>query len=149
VFLGQASTSWALSPVHLDIYLGVLIMSKILAGLIVAVAAVAAPTLSFAQSTGPLTRAQVRADLVQVEQAGYNPGLAEDANYPADIEAAEAKIAAQRSNQSARQEAPQPATHDVGGTAQSSAASSGAPVRIAVQAACVGPATFCDPYFGK
>ncbi|MEX3956151.1 DUF4148 domain-containing protein [Trinickia sp. EG282A] len=124
-------------------------MSKILAGLIVAVAAVAAPTLSFAQSNGQVTRAQVRAELIQVEQAGYNPGLADDPNYPADIQAAEAKVAAQRSNQSARQDAPQPATQDVGGTGQSSAASSGARVRIAVHTACVGPATFCDPYFGK
>lgn len=124
-------------------------MSKILAGLIVAVAAVAAPTLSFAQSNGPLTRAQVRADLVQVEQAGYNPARADDPNYPADIQAAEAKVAAQRANQSATQNATQPAAQDVGGTMQSSSASSGAPVHIAAQAKCAGPATFCDPYFGK
>jgi hypothetical protein len=124
-------------------------MSKILAGLIVAVAAVAAPTLSFAQSNGPVTHAQVRADLIQVEQAGYNPARADDPYYPADIEAAEAKVAAERANQSETQSAMQPATQDVGGTTQSSNASSGSPTHIASRNQCVGPVTFCDPYFGN
>ncbi|MDR5837464.1 DUF4148 domain-containing protein [Caballeronia sp. LZ034LL] len=36
--------------------------------------AVAAPAIAFAQaSSQPLTRAQVRADLVQAEKAGYSP----------------------------------------------------------------------------
>jgi hypothetical protein len=46
------------------------------------------------QSNQPLTRAQVRADLVQVEQAGYNPANGRDPYYPQDIQAAEARIAA-------------------------------------------------------
>jgi len=54
----------------------------------------AAPVASFAQAQ-PLTRAQVKAELRQIEQAGYNPAAAVDANYPADIQAAEARIAAQ------------------------------------------------------
>ncbi|WP_420992127.1 DUF4148 domain-containing protein [Cupriavidus sp. 30B13] len=55
----------------------------------------AAPVVSFAQSVqGPLTRAEVRADLVRVENAGYHP-RGQDGAYPADIQAAEAKIAAQ------------------------------------------------------
>lgn len=54
------------------------------------------PVFAFAQAANtPLTRAQVRADLIRVEQAGYNPA-AKDPAYPADIQAAEAKIAAQR-----------------------------------------------------
>jgi hypothetical protein len=57
-----------------------------------AAAVLAAPTLSFAQvSNAPVTRAEVKADLVQVEQAGYNPAR-NDLNYPADIQAAEARI---------------------------------------------------------
>jgi hypothetical protein len=57
-----------------------------------AAAVLAAPTLSFAQVTNaPVTRAEVKADLVQVEQAGYNPAR-NDLNYPADIQAAEARI---------------------------------------------------------
>jgi hypothetical protein len=42
-----------------------------------------------------LTRAQVRAELVQLETAGYNTAHGEDPYYPADIQAAEAKVAAQ------------------------------------------------------
>jgi Domain of unknown function (DUF4148) len=49
--------------------------------------------LSFAQPNAPLTRAEVPADLVRVEQAGYTP-RANDINYPLDNQAAEAKIAA-------------------------------------------------------
>jgi hypothetical protein len=45
-------------------------------------------------SAEDLTRAQVLADLVRVEQAGYRPG-GDDVNYPADIQAAEQRIAAQ------------------------------------------------------
>ncbi|MGQ7933493.1 DUF4148 domain-containing protein [Paraburkholderia sp. D1E] len=54
-----------------------------------------APVASFAQSEQPLTRAEVRAQLVQIEQAGYNPAVATDSTYPADIQAAEARVAAQ------------------------------------------------------
>jgi Domain of unknown function (DUF4148) len=57
--------------------------------------ALAAPVLSFAQeSNGPVTRAEVRADLVRLEKAGYRPGV-KDVNYPADIQAAEARVQAQ------------------------------------------------------
>jgi hypothetical protein len=53
-----------------------------------------APVVSFAQSNEPVTRAQVRADLVQVEKAGYNP--LDWMHYPENIQAAEARIAAQK-----------------------------------------------------
>ncbi|MCG5078999.1 DUF4148 domain-containing protein [Paraburkholderia tagetis] len=55
------------------------------------------PLASFAQTATPLTRAQVRAQLVQIEKAGYNPARARDNNYPEDIQAAEARVAAQES----------------------------------------------------
>ncbi|MFM0739476.1 DUF4148 domain-containing protein [Paraburkholderia xenovorans] len=62
----------------------------------VAVALVlAAPAVSFAQSNGPVTRAQVRAELVQLEKAGYRPAAGRDPYYPTDIQAAEARVAAQ------------------------------------------------------
>ena len=62
---------------------------------VVAVAFVlATPVASFAQSDQPLTRAEVRAQLVQVEQAGYRPGVS-DPYYPNNIQAAEARVAAQ------------------------------------------------------
>ncbi|MFM0291961.1 protein of unknown function [Burkholderia sp. WP9] len=61
---------------------------------VVVAAALAAPVAVFAQSNQPLTRAQVRAELIELEQAGYNPARGEDPTYPADIQAAEAKVAA-------------------------------------------------------
>jgi len=62
----------------------------------VAIAAVlATPVVSFAQSSQPLTRAEVRAQLAQIEQAGYSPARGRDPYYPTDIQAAEARVAAQ------------------------------------------------------
>jgi hypothetical protein len=53
----------------------------------------AAPALSFAQAEQqPVTRAQVRAELVQLEKAGYRPGLSSP-YYPADLQAAQARVA--------------------------------------------------------
>jgi hypothetical protein len=47
----------------------------------------------FAQSNQPVTRAQVRAKIVQLEKAGYDPSSA-PIDYPAGLEAAEARVAA-------------------------------------------------------
>jgi opacity protein-like surface antigen len=59
----------------------------------VAVAAVlAVPALSFAQSNQPVTRAQVRAELVQLEKTGYSPFDSSDAHYPAAVQRAEARV---------------------------------------------------------
>lgn len=52
------------------------------------------PVASFAQSNAPVTRAQVRAELVQLEKAGWRPGAGADPHYPDDLLAAEAKVAA-------------------------------------------------------
>lgn len=64
---------------------------------VVAASVLSAPLVSFAQeaSNGPLTRAQVREQLVQLEKAGYNPAAA-DPYYPNDIQAAEQRVAAQQ-----------------------------------------------------
>lgn len=62
---------------------------------VVVAAVLAAPVVSFAQSNAPVTRAQVRAELVQLEKAGYHPGDGDHTTYPADIQAAEARVAAQ------------------------------------------------------
>ncbi|MBB4512545.1 DUF4148 domain-containing protein [Paraburkholderia fungorum] len=62
---------------------------------VVVAAALAAPVAVFAQSSQPVTRAQVRAELIQLEKAGYDPSARNDATYPAEIQAAEAKVAAQ------------------------------------------------------
>ncbi|OXI83366.1 hypothetical protein CFB40_19895 [Burkholderia sp. AU31652] len=63
---------------------------------ILAVAVLAAiPALSFADTGHGLTRADVRADLVRLEKAGYRPASSE-ANYPNDIAAAENALAAEQ-----------------------------------------------------
>ncbi|AOI90847.1 DUF4148 domain-containing protein [Burkholderia pseudomultivorans] len=61
-------------------------------------AAIAATALSasygaFAQSnpSGELTRAQVRAELVQLEQAGYKPEVS-DPHYPRALQNAQARV---------------------------------------------------------
>jgi hypothetical protein len=63
---------------------------------VVVAAVLAVPAVSFAQSSQqPLTRAEVKAQLIQIEKAGYNPATANDYDYPANIQAAEARVAAQ------------------------------------------------------
>jgi hypothetical protein len=86
-------------------------------------AVLAVPVASFAQSNQPLTRAEVRAQLVQLEQAGYRP-TGDHASYPNQIEAAEAKVAAENAAAQARGAD----TSGVGGTVSGSSAS-GAPTR--------------------
>jgi hypothetical protein len=56
-------------------------------------ALVAAPVASFAQSSETVSRAQVQAELALVEKAGYDPR--DWVHYPENIQAAEAKVAAQ------------------------------------------------------
>nr|WP_284503365.1 DUF4148 domain-containing protein [Caballeronia sp. GAWG1-1] len=66
---------------------------------LVIASALAAPTFAFAQSNGPVTRAEVRAELVQLEKAGYNPST-DHAFYPQNIQAAEARVDAQQGTSS-------------------------------------------------
>lgn len=59
-----------------------------------AVSVLALPALSFAQSDSAVTRAQVRDELRQLEQAGYTPGAAEESSYPVGAQAAESRVSA-------------------------------------------------------
>ena len=78
--------------------------------------AFAAPALSSAQtSNGPMTRAQVRAQLIQLEQACYNPAHGNRGTYPAEIQAAERRVAATNNGISDTSET------SVGGTATGTA----------------------------
>jgi hypothetical protein len=52
----------------------------------------AVPPAVLAQSTQPATRAEVRANLVQVENAGFVPH--DYVHYPENLQSAEAKVAA-------------------------------------------------------
>ncbi|WP_144155082.1 DUF4148 domain-containing protein [Paraburkholderia sp. BCC1885] len=56
----------------------------------------AAPVAAFAQTADtnqqPVTRAEVKSQLIQLEQNGYNPSAANDPAYPSDVQAAEQRI---------------------------------------------------------
>jgi asparagine N-glycosylation enzyme membrane subunit Stt3 len=63
-------------------------------------AVIAVPAISFAQAQQqPLTRAQVREQLVQLRAAGYDPH--DWIHYPDNIQAAEARVAQQQAANSA------------------------------------------------
>ncbi|WP_081067892.1 DUF4148 domain-containing protein [Burkholderia territorii] len=113
---------------------------KMLACIAIVAGTLTAPALSFAQSATPLTRAQVRADLISVERAGYDPARGNDPHYPSDIQAAEAKVAARKQ-----------ATSGFGSAPPDGTSASGKHVLASRHAAasCVGPASFCNPYFGS
>jgi hypothetical protein len=69
-------------------------LMKLVQSLLVA-ALVAVPVASFAQSDHALTRADVRAELVQLQKAGYNPA-SDNTQYPTNIEAALSRIQAEK-----------------------------------------------------
>ncbi|MGU7782887.1 DUF4148 domain-containing protein [Burkholderia sp. PU8-34] len=56
-----------------------------------AAAVLAVPAASFAQQNAPVTRAQVKAELAQLQQAGYKLG-SDRTTYPEGILAAEARV---------------------------------------------------------
>ncbi|WP_322042407.1 DUF4148 domain-containing protein [Paraburkholderia sp. J67] len=92
-------------------------------------ALVAAPALSYAQAdqNAPKTRAEVRAELIQLEQAGYNPATANDSTYPSEIQAAEARVSQE---QGVAQTQPTADT-GYGGAAMGSSQSGAQPAQIA------------------
>jgi hypothetical protein len=67
------------------------IMKRLIQAVALAMA-VSGPVVAHAQSNQPLTRAQVRAEVKALKQAGFQPS---DWFYPASIQSAEAKIAQQ------------------------------------------------------
>jgi hypothetical protein len=108
---------------------------KTLAKIAIAICALSTPLLTFAQSTAPVTRAEVRAQLVRLEAAGYSPN-SDSSYYPLNIQAAEAKIAAQDA-QSA-----------VGGVTMSGTSAAGGPVKP-VRSACAGAVSDCRVVAGN
>jgi len=57
-------------------------------------ALVAVPVLSFAQSSQPVTRAEVKAELVQLQKAGYRES-SDYTQYPAHLQTTLARISAE------------------------------------------------------
>jgi len=106
---------------------------------------------AFAEApTAPLTRAQVYADLVRVEQAGYNPALSSDATYPAGIQAAEARVAAQGGDRMANDAANAQSAGMGAPMSGSTASGARGPMKgMSGSGTCVGPVSFCTPFFGS
>lgn len=71
-------------------------MMKSLICIAIAAACSAAPIVVFAQSSSSVTREQVRAEVIDLQKVGYSPGTASDYDFPGNIQAAEARLAAQR-----------------------------------------------------
>ncbi|WJF92088.1 DUF4148 domain-containing protein [Paraburkholderia bonniea] len=70
-------------------------MKSLISALALATTLAAVPMVSFAQNSQPLTRAEVRGELIQLEQAGYKPN--EDRlDYPVNIQAAERRVSAEQ-----------------------------------------------------
>jgi hypothetical protein len=112
---------------------------KSLIATLLATSILAAPLLVQAQeSNAPVTRAEVRADLVRLEQTGYDASRGVDATYPADIQAAEAKVAAENAQQ---------ANGGMGGVSPGTA--SGSRTTSEKPGTCVGPVSFCNLYAGN
>lgn len=129
----------------------------------IVVAAFAVPTISFAQSSAGLTRDQVRAELIRVENAGYMPG-ADDSQYPQNIQNAEAKIAAEQNASPATASVGTPLPIAMGMPADgqaptesptrssmpiSMASEHSLPAHASMPMDCVGPVEFCNLYFGS
>ena len=66
---------------------------KLVRSLVIA-ALVAVPVLSFAQSSQPVTRAEVKAELVQLQKAGYRES-SDYTQYPAHLQTTLARISAE------------------------------------------------------
>jgi hypothetical protein len=118
-----------------------------IARMLVSIAIVAAPAFAFAQSqTAPLTRAQVKAELAELERAGYSPASGDDNNYPSDLQAAEAKVAAQHNAGQANEA--YGGMHAGAGASGSMQRNSWSPSSSSANQ-CVGPVSFCVPFFGS
>jgi hypothetical protein len=72
-------------------------MMKTLVHAVCAVAVATVPVASLAQSDAGLTRAQVQAEIAQLQQAGYNPANASTVDFPANMQATNASTAGQSS----------------------------------------------------
>ncbi|WP_321788815.1 DUF4148 domain-containing protein [Paraburkholderia sp. J94] len=108
---------------------------KLVQSLVVA-ALVAVPALSFAQSNvqnAPITRAEVKAELVQLQQAGYNPA-SDNTQYPANLQAALARVSAANGETAVASSASSSASSSYGGVAQGASASGSRAPRVHVSA---------------
>jgi Domain of unknown function (DUF4148) len=73
-------------------------VKKLLIAAAVIASVIAAPTIAFAQAAASLTRAEVKAQLIQLEQAGYKPTSGRN-TYPRELQAAETRVSAKSENE--------------------------------------------------
>ncbi|MEM5369144.1 DUF4148 domain-containing protein [Paraburkholderia azotifigens] len=65
---------------------------KLIANAAALSAALLLPLAAYAQSTAPLTRAEVRQQIIEIENAGYNPSTSDSTAYPENIQAAQKRL---------------------------------------------------------
>ncbi|MEM5389984.1 DUF4148 domain-containing protein [Paraburkholderia phymatum] len=65
---------------------------KLIANAAALSAALLLPLAASAQSTAPLTREQVRQQVIEIENAGYNPSTSDSTAYPENIQAAQRRL---------------------------------------------------------
>lgn len=68
-------------------------MKSLMQAIVIAVA-ITAPIVAFAQESAPVTRAQVKGEIAQLEGFGYSPA-GSNIDYPSSVMAAEARVGAQ------------------------------------------------------
>ncbi|CAB3773279.1 DUF4148 domain-containing protein [Paraburkholderia humisilvae] len=111
-------------------------MKKI--AILAATVALLAPGLSFAQgASSGLTRAQVRAELKQFRDVGYQAS-GENVNYPDDVQQALARIAQKEATRKANAN---------GEVSQRGTDDTARPMTVPTPE-CVGPVSYCNVYFG-
>jgi hypothetical protein len=71
-------------------------MMKSLTCIAIAAACSAPPAVVLAQPGSSITREQVRSEIIDLQKVGYSPGTASDNDFPGNIQAAEARLAALR-----------------------------------------------------
>ena len=83
----------ACSTGRVEIVKGAMMKPLICVATVVTIAAItiAAPFSAFAQSNAPMTRGEAKAQLAQLENAGYNPS-ANDPSYPRNVQAAIVRV---------------------------------------------------------
>ncbi|AUT74782.1 MULTISPECIES: DUF4148 domain-containing protein [Paraburkholderia] len=65
---------------------------KLVANVAVISAVLLLPLAAYAQSSAPLTRAEVRQQVIELENAGYNPSTSDSTAYPENIQAAQNRL---------------------------------------------------------
>ncbi|MBU9384315.1 DUF4148 domain-containing protein [Burkholderia gladioli] len=127
-------------PTHLK---GSVMSSKLLTATIL-IAALSPLSIPSVQAQG-LTREQVKAELAELRALGYR-STAEDPNYPEHVQEIMAKLHEKRMQERIKAgEQVLPTVNSV----DNREAMAPAADRTADQDKCVGPISFCNPYFGS